>query len=299
MKIRVKHVDAFTGTPLTGNPAGVVLAADGLSDQQMQWIAREVAASETAFVLPPTLPSAQLRIRWFTPSVEVPLCGHATIAAFHALAEEGFADIRGNGLYQFQLETKSGILPVSVEKTAEGAMTFLGLPIPEFQRAGQFKLDVMRILNIQQEDFDNHMPIVVAENLYVPVRRLHTLYAMKPNLFALAQFMTNRNIAGLCAFTTETVDRTSAVHSRFFAPSIGIPEDPVTGSANGPLGVYLFERGIIKASGGIVTLIGEQGDAISRRGRVTIRLHIEGDRVMHVEVGGRAVTVFDAEMRLS
>ena len=298
MKIRIKHVDAFTTTPLTGNSAGVVLKADGLSDQHMQWIARELAASETAFVLQPSTPAAQIRIRWFTPSVEVPLCGHATVAAFHALAEEGMEGMANPGTHHFQVETKSGVLPMSVEKTAEGTTSFLGLPIPEFQRAGQFKLDVMRILNLQQEDFDNHMPLVLAENLYVPVRRLHTLYAMKPNLFALAQFLANRNVGGMCVFTTETVDRTSAVHSRYFAPSVGIPEDPVTGSSNGPLGVYLFERGVVKASGGVVTLIGEQGDVLSRRGRVIIRMHIEGDRVTHLEIGGRAVTVLDAEMRL-
>lgn len=111
MKIRLKHIDAFTDTPLTGNPAGVVVNADGLTDQQMQRIAFEVRASETAFVLPPETPEAQLRIRWFTPSAEVPLCGHATIASFHALAEEKMMGMDGAGSYKFQLETKSGSFP--------------------------------------------------------------------------------------------------------------------------------------------------------------------------------------------
>ena len=230
MKIKFKHIDAFTDTPLTGNPAGVVLSADGLADHQMQKIAREVAASETAFVLSPESPGAHVRIRWFTPQVEVPLCGHATVASFHALAEERLLGMEEHGIYNFKLESKSGVLPVTVEKSETHTMTFLGLPVPEFVRAGQFKLDVMRILNIPLEEFDNHMPIVLAENLYVPVRRLHTIFSLKPNLFALAQFLVNRHMQGLCIFTTETIDRESSIHSRFFAPNLGIMEDPVTGS---------------------------------------------------------------------
>ncbi len=296
--IAVKQVDAFTETPMTGNPAGVVMNAEGLTDDQMQTIAREMSLSETSFVLPPTTPAANLRIRWFTPGVEVPLCGHATIAAFHALAEEGMYGMKGPGSYSFTVETKSGILPVTVEKSSGGIDVLFGLAVPEFVRAGQYKLDVMRILNISLEEFENRMPIVVARYLYVPVRRLHTIFSLKPNFFAMSQFLSNRNLAGLCVFTTETVDRTSAVHSRFFAPTLGINEDPVTGSANGPLGVYLYERGEIDAAGGVATIIGEQGDAIGRKGRVTIRLTVRGSEVESVQIGGRAVTILGGDLRL-
>jgi len=299
MKIAVKQIDAFTETPLTGNPAGVVLNADGLTEQQMQTIAREMAVPETAFVLSPSIPGADLQIRWFTPQVEVPLCGHATIASFHALAEDGMHGMKSSGTFTFSLQTKSGILPVSVEKSANGIDVFFGLLVPEFIRAGQYKLDIMRILNISMEEFENRMPIVVANYLYVPIRRLHTIFSMKPNIFAMSQFLSNRNLSGLCVFTTETVDRGSAVHSRFFAPSMGINEDPVTGSANGPLGVYLFERGEVQATSSEVMLVGEQGDAIGRKGRVTIRLGIEGTRVTSVQIGGRAVTVLAGEMLVS
>ena len=298
MKIAIKQVDAFTEVPLTGNPAGVVPAAEGLTDQQMQTIAREMALPETAFVLPAGTPGADLQIRWFTPQVEVPLCGHATVAGFHALAEDGLHGMREPGTFTFNLETKSGVLPVLVEKSTSGIDVFFGLPVPEFIRAGQYKLDVMRILNIPLEEFDNRMPIVVAEYLYVPIRRLHTIFSMKPNHFAMSQFLSNRNLRGLSVFTTETVDRDSSVHSRFFAPNIGINEDPVTGSANGPLGVYLFERGEVQATGESVLLIGEQGDAIGRRGRVKIRLAVKGSVVTNVRIGGRAVTVFSGEMRI-
>jgi trans-2,3-dihydro-3-hydroxyanthranilate isomerase len=299
MNIRLKHIDAFTETPLTGNPAGVVMSADGLTDPQMQRIAFEVAASETAFILQPQTPGADVRIRWFTPTTEVPLCGHATVASFFALADEGMLGMEKPGSYTFNLETKSGVLPIQVEKRADATEVFLGLPLPEFVRAGHHKLDVMRILNIQMEDFENHIPIVIAGYLYVPIRRLHTIFSMKPNFLAMTQFLANRNIAGLCVFTTETVDRTSDFHSRFFAPNLGITEDPVTGSANGPLGAYLFERGQVQEQGPAILLTGEQGDPIGRRGRVTVRLTVDGDRVTSVAIGGKAVTILEGEMRVS
>ena len=293
MRIRIKQVDAFTETPLAGNPAGVVMDASGLNDQQMQAIAREMAVPETAFVVPPTLPGATIRIRWFTPSTEDSLCGHATIAAFHALAEEGMHGMGSPGTYPFAAETRSGILPVTVVKGQSRTEVHFGLPLPEFARAAQFKLDIMRLLRIQIEDFDGTLPIVSASYLYVPVRRLHTVFSLSPNLPAVAQFLENRKFGGLCVFTTETIDRTSSVHSRFFAPHVGIPEDPVTGSANGELGVYLFERGELEGTGDVLTIVGEQGDAIGRKGRVRIHLGLAGSRVESVKISGTAVTVID------
>jgi PhzF family phenazine biosynthesis protein len=298
MTIDVKQVDAFTDTPLTGNPAAVVVDARHLTDEQMQAIAREMALSETAFILPPSTPPADLRIRWFTPTVEVDLCGHATIAGFHALAEDGLYGLSEPGSHAFKLETKSGILPVAVEKSADTIQVFLGLPLPEFVRAGQIKLDLMRVLNIQMEDFESRMPLVVADYLYVPIRRLHIIFAMRPNFFALAQYLRNKRYGGLCVFTTETVDRESAVHSRFFAPHLGIDEDPVTGSANGPLGVYLFERGLLDVPGSEVTVTGEQGDVLGRRGRVTIQLADDGSHLTSVRIGGRAVTILEGRMAI-
>ncbi|MDH3252028.1 MAG: PhzF family phenazine biosynthesis isomerase, partial [Ignavibacteria bacterium] len=115
----IRQVDAFTDVPHTGNPAGVVTRADGLTDVQMQSIAREMALSETVFVLSPTLPSADLRIRWFTPKCEVRLCGHATIAAFHALAEDGMSGMDRVGSHRFTVETLSGVLPVTVERSPD------------------------------------------------------------------------------------------------------------------------------------------------------------------------------------
>ena len=296
MRIPIKKVDAFTTVPLAGNPAGVVVDAGELSPGQMQLIAREMAVSETAFVLPASIPGADLRIRWFTPTMEVDLCGHATIASFHALAEDGMYGMSGLGTFTFRLETRSGVLPVTVEKSREEINILFGLPLPEFTRAGQFKLDVIRLLAVPQEEIEARMPIVMERYLYVPIRRLHALFSLRPNMAALGQFLANKGLHGLCAFTTETVEEGSSVHSRFFCPNEGIDEDPVTGSANGPLGVYLFERGEVEPLGNSALLIGEQGDAIGRPGRVMIHLSVSENRVDAVQIGGRAVTVLEGEI---
>lgn len=316
-RIRVKQVDAFTETPLTGNPAGVVVDASGLTESEMQVIAREMSLPETAFILPTSADGANLRIRWFSPTVEVPLCGHATIASFHALAAEGLYGMSHNGTYRFTIETLSGLLPVTVEKSEENVDIWFGLNLPTFTRAGIQKLDVMRILNISLEEFETGLPIVADKYLYVPIRRLHTIFSLKPNLFAVSQFLSNRNLSGLCVFTTETVERGSSAHSRFFAPNLGINEDPVTGSANGPLGVYLFENGVLgdlestqrlrrmakksppAEEERLLTITTEQGDAIGRAGRIHVRLSVRGGQVTAVSIGGRAVTVFDGEMLIA
>jgi len=298
-RITIHQVDAFTGTALTGNPAGVVADADGLTDEVMQQIAREMSVSETAFLLPAPTSGADLQIRWFTPTTEVPLCGHATIAGFHVLAEEGMHGMRSAGVYDFKVETRSGILPVRVVKESGGINVMLGLTPPKFARAGQYKLDAMRILNVNLDQIENRMPLVMTDSLFVPIKRLHTIYAMKPNFSSMNQFLANRNLIGLCVFTTETVDRTSHIHSRFFAPPVGINEDPVTGSTNGPLGAYLAEFGKMKLEGDRVTFVGEQGDVIGRRGRVTIEIGLNREKkVKSVFIGGTAVTVLKGEMHL-
>jgi len=294
--VTIRQVDAFTTTPHTGNPAGVVLDAEGLSDVQMQSIAREMNLAETAFVIPPSRPGADVRIRWFTPTVEVPLCGHATVAAFHSLAEEKRLGMNGPGSYSFNLETASGVLSVVVELGNDTCFVSLGLGLPEFEKVPHLKVDLVRLLGIPSVEFDNRVPVLRNTYLYVFIKRLHTLFTLKPNFLNISTFLTSRNLSGLCVFTLETIDRESRVHSRFFAPNCGINEDAVTGSSHGPLGAILYDHGLLDVSGGDVTFTGEQGDAIGRRGRVRVDVTGRGGKAVAVRIGGGAVTVLRGEM---
>lgn len=297
--VAIRHVDAFTAVPHTGNPAGVVLDAGPLSEAQMQSIARELNLSETAFVLPPARQEADVRIRWFTPTVEVPLCGHATIAAFHALSEEGRLGMSGKEVYPFRLETAEGILPVEVDRRDGGSFVTMGLRVPSFEKVPHLKVDLVRLLGIPSVEFDPRVPILRENYLYVFIRRLHTLFTMKPNFLNISSFLTTRNLSGLCLYTLETIDRESRVHSRFFAPNRGINEDPVTGSSHGPLGAILFDHGLLDAGrDGTLSFQGEQGDAIARRGRVRVEVTGREGRTETIRIGGTAVTVLCGEMLL-
>lgn len=303
---RIKHVDAFTTHPFAGNPAGVVVEAKGLSDEEMQLLAREKNLPETAFVLPPTSKGADLQIRWFSPTVEVALCGHATIASFHALAEEGMEGMSTQGQHYFKLQTKSGILSIRVEKNFQGTTVEFELPVPRFRVRNVLAPAIMKALGIRSTDQDKRFPIAVGEDIFFPLKKLKRLHSLTPDFDALKNASTKEKMRGLCLFTLETVDKSSAVHSRFFAPGVGINEDPVTGSANGPLGAYLWQfvqsKGISFASrqlsDGRYEMIGEQGFAINRPGHVKIRVQCDGNKVRSVSIAGEAVTIMNSIVTL-
>jgi PhzF family phenazine biosynthesis protein len=302
---QLKHVDAFTGEAFAGNPAGVVLDARGLTRGNMQAIAREMNLSETAFILPPTVKDADLQIRWFTPAVEVPLCGHATIASFHALAEEGLYGMRRAGMYHFRLQTKSGVLAIAVEKKFLGTIVEFQLPIPRFRPHKKVPLALLKGIGVRPSDVEPRLPFVSASYLYLPLRKLSTIRSLQPDYPRIVAVSKATRTLGVCVFCLDTVEESSAVHSRFFAPAAGITEDPVTGSANGPLGVYLYRYAIpadfpipsFLMPDGRIEFIGEQGDEIARRGRVKIRLTVSGHGVKQVAIAGEAVTMMDSTLK--
>jgi PhzF family phenazine biosynthesis protein len=299
---KIKHVDAFTGEPFSGNPAGVVLDARGMSDPMMQKIAGELNLSETAFLLPPSVKGADIQIRWFTPAAEVPLCGHATIASFHALVEEGMHGMKRPGVFHFRLQTKSGILGIAVEKKYSGTIVEFQLPIPRFRVHKKVPSALLEALGIRSSDVETSLPFVSESYLYLPLKKLSRIASLKPDFGQLDSFTRANKSLGISVFTLETIEQSSAVHSRFYAPAVGIVEDPVTGSANGPLGVYLYQYAIRRdfpipsflLPDGRMEFIGEQGDDMGRRGRVKIRLRVTGHGVKQVSIAGEAVTIMDS-----
>jgi trans-2,3-dihydro-3-hydroxyanthranilate isomerase len=302
---KIKHVDAFTTEPFTGNPAGVVLDAKGLNEKAMQNIAREMNLSETAFILPPTLKNADIQIRWFTPAAEVPLCGHATIGSFHALAESGMFGMKRPGTYHFRLQTRSGVLGILVDKRFSGTMIEFQLPIPEFRIHKKVPSALLKALRIRPSDVQKNLPFVSESYLYLPLKKLSAIKSLKPDLSLLDSYTRATKTLGISIFCLETIEQSSAVHSRFFAPDLGIVEDPVTGSANGPLGVYLYHYAIHQdfpipsflLPDGRMEFIAEQGDDIGRRGRVKVRLRVTGHGVRQVSIAGEAVTIMESEYK--
>ncbi|WP_336021720.1 PhzF family phenazine biosynthesis protein [Halobellus salinisoli] len=282
---RALLVDAFAAEPLSGNAAGVVPDASGLSKGQMQSIARELAVSETAFVL--STETSDRRLRYFTPRQEVDLCGHATIAAHAHLREDGVVD---DGIHT--LETNVGELDIEIELDGTVWMT------QDRPRVERVEIDYERLgsaLGIDPaalRDVGADAPVAVASTglpfLIVPVNFLQNLGSADPDFGAVAALADEHDAAGIYAFTFDALGAESTLHARAFAPGVGIDEDPVTGTASGACGAYLREIGAFEEFPDEMRF--EQGHFLDRPGEVRVRVAGE------VRVGGRAVTALDGDI---
>ena len=302
MKIfKIKQADAFTRTPFTGNPAGVVSSASGLTVKQMKLIAREMNLSETAFVLPPKTPAADIWLRWFTPSSEVDLCGHATIATFHVLAEEKKYGMTRAGKFKYKVETRSGILPVEVAiKKEQPPLISFGLPIPQFQNFLYDTTELGEVLGTDKDDFQFKYPLAKDNfQMVLPIKSRDVLFNVKPDFPLIEKICKKLQISALTVFTTDTVDKESLVHTRCFVPLLGVNEDPVTGSSLGPLGIYLAGQGIVKSDNDCYSFIAEQGDCLEKPGRVTVNFRKKKDEYHSLRIIGNAVTVLEGEIRFT
>lgn len=294
--VEIWQVDAFTTRPFSGNPAGVVLDASGLSDAEMQKIAAEMNVAETAFVTPATQPGHDFRLRWFTPSgKEITFCGHATVATGHLLAATGRLS-RDRVVF----DTLGGTLPVAVAATPERVVIWLEPALPTCAPYPEALGPVLRALGVSAEGVGSWArPALTGErDLLIPAAGLAVLKALAPDMSRLARLGDERRIRGFCLTARETLDRDSLIHSRFFAPHYGIPEDPVTGSVHASIPVWLWEAGVLKADGGIARFQAEQGDSLGRPGRLQAELYLTDGQAARVRVGGQAVTVLSGRLRL-
>ena len=279
-------VDAFTADPLAGNPAGVVPDAAGLSDDQMQAIARELGASETAFVLPSD--DADRRVRYFTPGQEVDLCGHATVASHAYLFERAVID---GGTHT--LETNVGVLDIEV--TPEGMVWMTQNPpeVEEVDADYERVADAIGVDVAALRDVGADLPLARATTglpfLLVPVNFLEHLGNADPDMAAIEALSEEYDTAGVYAFTFDALESESTLHARMWAPGAGVPEDPVTGTASGACGAYLDRMGAFSPTPDEMRF--EQGHYVDRPGFVSVR--VDGEEV---RVGGRAVTALDGEV---
>jgi len=293
---RLYQVDSFTREKFTGNPAGVVSNADGLTEDQMKKMAREINCSETAFVFSPQAEDHDARIRFFTPTTEVPICGHATVAAIYVRAIETRA--RASRVLQ---KTGVGILPVDIVEDGNDYKIIMTQGKPEFSSTieGADKETLISALGISPSDLDERCPIEIASTghskVMIAIKSRSLLNRLKPNMAALAELSKKIGCNGYFVFTFESDDPEILTHGRMFAPAIGINEDPVTGNANGPLGAYLVHHGLTQHDGTQLRFKGKQGEAIGRPGIVEVNVKIENNEPVQVQIGGNAVIVFQTE----
>jgi len=293
--VPIFQIDAFTDRPFAGNPAGVVLDAARLDESQMRRIAVEMNQAETAFVSPTRREGADHGLRWFTPAQEVTYCGHATVATAHALLEAG--RLRASRLV---FDTLGGLLPVSVEGPPGGAVIWLEPSVPRCRRFDRPLDEFLAALGLAPDGIGAWAaPSLTPEaDLLLPARSLGALGALRPDMGRLAALGTAEQIRGVCVVSPETVESGSAVHSRFFAPHIGIPEDIVTGSVHSSIAVWLLQAGRLRPEEGRAAFTAEQGDFRGRPGRLSVEIRADGGQAVAVRVGGRAVTVLSGSLRV-
>ncbi len=296
---RLYQVDSFTKEKFAGNPAGVVSNADGLSEEQMQKIAREMNCSETAFVLSPEAEDHDVRIRFFTPTTEVPICGHATVAAIYVRAVETRA--KASRVLQ---KTGVGVLPVNIMEDDNDYKIIMTQGKPEFGSTidGADKKILVSALGVSVSDLDERCPIEIASTghskVMIAIKSRQLLNSLNPNMAALAELSKRIGCNGYFVFTFDSDNPEILTHGRMFAPAIGINEDPVTGNANGPLGAYLVHHNLIKHDGTQFQFKGKQGEAIGRPGIVEVNVKIENNEPVQVQIGGNAVIVFQTEIEV-
>lgn len=298
MKKVIYQVDAFSDVPFGGNPAGVVPNAVELDDIQMLNIAREMNLSETAFIFPSEDNTADYEVKFFTPTQEVDLCGHATIASFFSLASKGV--ITGtNDVKIIKQKTKAGILPVELYfKNNKIDSVMMTQAKPKFVFDVENISELAEIMGINVNDIGiegfNLIPQAVSTGLtdiILPVKSLSALKAINPNYAKLTEYSNNLNIIGVHAFTLETEEEASTVACRNFGPAAGINEEAATGTSNGALGAYLVKNDVLKIQDNI-TIICEQGYYMNRPSKIIVRLEGSKDDLT-VKVGGTAVIVME------
>ena len=297
-KIQVHQVDAFTREPFTGNPTGVVLNADALSDAQMLAVARELNNAETAFMLAPDGADHTVRARFFTPRSEIGFVGHATVAAQYVLSR------RHDAPRQQRQKSKAGIVDVLVQGTDPDRSVAIRRSAPALGRElnDRERLAVLDALALASESLDARVPPRIAgassARLLIGVRTAEPLKHLKPDFSRLTTLSAQLGAAGYFVFALGARSDDHLVESRMFCPALGIPEDPVSGNAHGLLGAYLAHQGLLAPHEDRVRFCGIQGHHLHRPGRVEVELEFADGQLQGVWIRGQAVSIFETELTL-
>lgn len=297
---QIYQVDSFTQEKFQGNPAGVVPNAEGLDVYQMQNIAREINCSETAFIFPSEASDHDLRIRYFTPTTEVPVCGHATIAALYVWAQK-------NEIASFtrkHIKTGAGKFSIDIIQKNNDYQIVMTQDKIEFGTVikNRNKELLLSALHLNLDDLNSHCPIQIVSTghskVLIGIKSRDKLNQLAPNMNLLQELSKHIECNGYFVFALDSNDTNLLTFGRMFAPTIGINEDPVTGNAHGPLGAYLVQHQVIPLKENIIRFSGKQGEAIKRTGIVDVTVHCKDQKPTQVQIGGHAVIVFQTEIAI-
>ena len=292
------QVDAFTDTPFGGNPAAVLLDADHVSEKTMHKIAREMNVRETVFVSKSR--TADFKFRYMTPKSELGFSGHPTIAAFHALVEEGRIELVSD-VTTVRLETNTGILDIEIvrnESTGHHEIQITHKK-PQFMDTYDPK-DYAEALGLSLADINSPNPLQTVStgtpHLMMPVSTSKSLDRIKPNWDRLKELQADSDYVSMSVFTRDTREPTSDAQVRHFAPALGVHEDPVSGSAAGSLGSYIIRYGFMEATYPVTSIVIEQGHYVERPGKIFVEVRGDQEGIDQVKVSGTGVTVVKGQL---
>jgi trans-2,3-dihydro-3-hydroxyanthranilate isomerase len=302
---RFMQVDVFTGRPFGGNPLAVFHQAEGLTDREMQQLAMEMNLSETTFVLPSRAPGADFKVRIFTPTSELPFAGHPVVGTHWVLARLGRVDLR-EPVTRVSFELGVGVLPADLQ-VAGGRVerVVMTQDRPSFHAVLEEVGELTAALGLPPEAIaETGLPVQIVSTgipqMMVPVRSLaevRRLAADRLDVAALTRVCRAAGTDCVMVFCLETESAAATVHTRMFAPSLGVPEDPATGSANGALGAYLVHHRAVPVSEPTTTLTSEQGLELGRPSTLYLEVDGRGEEVVGVRVGGEVVAMAEGEVR--
>jgi PhzF family phenazine biosynthesis protein len=296
--VQVFLVDVFTRRLFQGNPAGVVLGADRLSDAEMQALARELNTSDSAFVLPPAGPDHDVHLRFFTPVKEVGFVGHASVAAHVARYAAGVAKPG-----RFRQKSRNTALEVELSGSVQDPFVSVTYPAPLMQApiADTYRRQLLDIFGMSSAALDPSCPLQVlgrtSTRLLIGLRSAEQLAALAPDFEALKRMTPHVGADGFFLFV-RNAHGPRTTESRMFCPVIGIPEDPVSGNAHGMLGAYLVAHGLLPAEQGRARFTGYQGRSLHRPGEVQVEVELEGTAPVRVRMAGTARVVYKADIAL-
>ncbi|RMH34398.1 MAG: PhzF family phenazine biosynthesis protein [Nitrospirae bacterium] len=301
--LRFYQADVFTDMPFGGNPVAIFPDAGQLTDREFQQIAREMNLSETVFVLPPSEFGATAKLRIFTPTHEIPFAGHPVLGTFYVLGTLQRFSLH-EPVTHVQYECNLGVFPLQLYILNNHIdRVVMSQPAPQFLDVVTDVtdlFDIARALGVPRSAIkDSPFPVEVVSTglpvLIVPLRSLTAVRSIEPDFQAIHDICARWGANGMLVFTTMTVDEWATVHTRVFAPSIGVDEDPATGSASGALGAYLVKNGVVEV-GPTTEIIAEQGYEIDRPSRILIQVFSDDDIIQEIRVGGQVVMVAEGRM---
>ena len=302
---RFVQVDVFTRRPFGGNPLAVFHQAEGRTAEEMQQLAMEMNRSETTFVLPSQAPDAEFRVRIFTPPAELPFAGHPVVGTHWVLAHLGRVDLR-EPVTTVRFELGVGVLPADLHVVGGRVeRVVMTQDRPSFLAMLEDVGELVAGLGLSPQAItETGLPVQIVSTgipqMMVPVRSLAEVQRLASDQLDVATLTRVCRAAGtdcVMVFSLETESAEASVPTRMFAPSLGVPEDPATGSANGALGAYLVHHRAVPVTEPTTCLTSEQGLELGRPSRLYLEVDNRGEEVTAVRVGGQVVAIAEGEVR--